>query len=494
MPVTLPISRLISVDVNYSQTLAQSQNLSNLLLLGTSTVIDTVQRMRIYNSLGAVATDFGTSAEEYLASVLWFEQNPQPTQINIGRWVNAASHGQLIGGALTAAQQVISLWTIITAGSFVVSVDSTPQTVTGVSFASATTLNGVASAINGVLTGATVAWNSTYNNFTITSATTGTTSLISFLTAAGSGTDISNMLVGRNTAGNGAYVAPGLAAETALAATTLFDNNFGQTWYSLVIPAAVDADHLAIAPYIEGSSNAHYYGLTSAESGILSSVSTTDIFYELAQLKYNKTGGFYCSSNIAGVVSALARIQTTNYNENNSTITLMYKTEPGITPETLNSTQIGALEGKDGNVYVNYNNNTAIIEPGVSFSGQYIDTVMGIDWLATSIQTAIYNLLYGSQTKIPQTDAGVHQVIVTAEQVLQQGVVNGLIAPGTWNQGGFGTLNQGDFLAAGYYVYAPTVESQSELTRSGRICPPLQIAVKLAGAIQYVNVQININN
>ena len=51
------------------------------------------------------------------------------------------------------------------------------------------------------------------------------------------------MLALTNTAGNGAYQSNGIAAETALAAVTLFDTDFGQKWYGLAIAGAADADH-----------------------------------------------------------------------------------------------------------------------------------------------------------------------------------------------------------------------------------------------------------
>ena len=114
----LPVSRLINVSGVITPQAVQAQSLSTGLILGTSTVIDTVSRMRIYNTLAAVATDFGTSAEEYLAASLWFGQTPQPISLNIGRWCKLAAAGQLVCGSLTAANLLISAWNAVTTGSF----------------------------------------------------------------------------------------------------------------------------------------------------------------------------------------------------------------------------------------------------------------------------------------------------------------------------------------------------------------------------------------
>lgn len=494
MTTALPISRLINVSVNLSPNPAQMQNISDLLVLGGSDVINVSERMRTYANIDAVAADFGTLAPEYLAAVLWFEQTPQPTELKIGRWAKTATSGLLVGATLSAAQQAMSVWNAITAGSFDVTIDGgAVKSVTGLNFSAATNLNAVASDITTALAGAgTMTWNSVYQRFQLESATTGATSSVSFLSAQGTGTDISGDL-GMLSTSSGAYAVAGIAAETAVSAATLFDTNYGQGWYGLTITGAVDADHLAVAAYIEAANNKHIYGVTTNEAGVLVSTDTTNIAYQLKGLGYKRTVVQYSSSNAYAVCSLLARILTTNYNANNTVITLMYKQEPGIVAETLNSNQIAALEGFNCNVFVAYNNNTAIIEPGVVANGTFLDIITGTDWLALDIQTSLYNLLYTSTTKIPQTDAGNHLLVTTVEQVCAQGVVNGLLGPGVWNSGGFGALNQGDFLAKGFYVYAPPISTQAQADRAARKSVPIQVAAKLAGAIHSIDVLINVN-
>ena len=489
----LPVSGLVNVQVNLASAPAQAQSLSDLLVLGSSDVIDTQERMRTYQTLAAVATDFGTTAPEYLAAVEWFGQSPQPTRLYIGRWAKTATSGKLVGATLSAAQQVITLWTAITAGSFDVTVDGTVKALTGLNFSAATNLNAVASDITTALAGAaTCKWNAAYSRFEFESATTGTTSSVSFLTAQGTGTDISGMLGGLATS-SGAYSVAGIAAETAVSAATLFDSTFGQKWYALFFCGAADADHLAIAAYIEGASTKHAYAVSHQESAVLVASDTTNISYQLQQLGYRKTPSQYSSSSLYAVVSLLARILTTDYTANNTVITLMYKTEPGVVAEQINASQLAALQGFNCNVFVEYDNATAIIQNGVVASGDFIDTIFGADWLAISIQNSYYNALYSSPTKIPQTDKGNHILQTVVEAECAQGVKNGLLAPGTWTQAGFGALNQGDYLSKGYYIYTPPVSSQNPADRAARKAVTMQVAAKLAGAIHTGNVILNIN-
>ena len=105
----------------------------------------------------------------------------------------------------------------------------------------------------------------------------------------------------------------------------------------------------------------------------------------------------------------------------------------------------------------------------------------------------MYNLLYTSPTKIPQTDAGNGLIANAIESVCSQAVTNGLVAPGVWQSAGFGSLSTGDFLPKGFYVYVPPISSQSPTLRATRASVVFQVAAKLAGAIQTVNVIINVN-
>jgi hypothetical protein len=395
----------------------------------------------------------------------------------------------LIGAGLTAAQQAMSNFTSITAGALDITIDSTPKTLTGLNFSAQTNLNGVAAVIGAALTGATIVWDANYERFEVTSGTTGTTSLVSFV---GNALD---RTLGLESSSVGAYVANGLAAETALSAVELFDSMFGQTWYSVVVPAAVDADHVAIAGFIEGGANRHFYGVTTQETTVFDSTDTTNIAYQLKQLDYTHTAVQYSSFSVYAVVSLLSRIQTTDYSGNSTTINLMWKQEPGIIPEYLNSNQIAALEGFNCNVFAEYNNNTAIIERGTVADGNYIDAVMGVDAFVVDVMTALFNALYTSTTKIPQTDSGMAVLGTTITTVAAQYVTNGLFGPGTWTSGTtFGNLYTGQFLDAGYYLYTPSVASQSSASRTARVSVPFQFAGKLAGAVNTVNLAITINS
>lgn len=490
MAKALPVARLISVAVTLTALAAQGANLNTALLLGPSTVIDTGERLRSYAQITDVAEDFGTTAPEYLAAQLYFNQSPQPDSLLIGRWAKTATAGLLNGGVLSAGQQAIAEWDVITTGAFNITIDGTAKVITGLDFSAQTNLNGVATVIGSKLTGATIVWDG--SRFVVTSATTGASSTVSYATAPATGVDISAML--GLTASTASIPANGIAAETPATAAALFLDQFANQFLGLAFAdgTIADDDHVAVAQLVEAD-QAHIYGITTQNAQALDPTVTTDLASRLKALALKYSMIQYSSSSAYAVVSALGRLLTADFNGNNTTLTLMYKQEPGIVAEALTSTQADTLEAKNCNVYVGYDNNTSILQYGVTPSGIFVDSVYNALWFRNDIQTAVYNLLYTSPTKIPQTDSGNAQIAATISSVCDQAVTNGYLAPGTWNSAGFGAIAQGQTLSKGYYVYAPPIASQSQADREARKSVVFQIAAKEAGAIHSADIAVTVN-
>ncbi|HIF6270083.1 DUF3383 family protein [Klebsiella grimontii] len=266
-------------------------------------------------------------------------------------------------------------------------------------------------------------------------------------------------------------------------------------WYGLAIADSADlveADVISVAAAIEASSLSRILAVTTADVNVLVAGNTDNIGYKLKAAGYARTFWQYSSSSKYAAISAFGRAFTVNFTGSNTTITLKFKTEPGITYETLTTAQAAAIDAINGNVYVYYANDTAIIQQGVMANGDFFDERHGLDWLQNYVQTNLYNLLYTSATKIPQTDAGVTRLMTNVEASLDQAVNNGLIAPGVWNGGPIGQIESGDTLTKGYYVYADAVANQAQSDREARKSPVIQAAIKLAGAIHYGDAQINV--
>jgi hypothetical protein len=489
---TLAISDVVNVQIVMSPKAAAVRDFGALLVLGSSPVIDVSEGLRPY-APGGVESDFGTSSPEYLACNYFFSQLPQPSIVYVGRWAKTATSAILKGAVLSSAQQALSNFTAVTAGGMKITIDGTLKALSAIDLSAVTNLNGVATAITTKLASAgTCVWNAIQSRFEVTSATTGTTSAITYAEAPASGVDVS-VLLGLQT-GQASAPVNGVAAESLVNAVARLAG-MSNDWYGLLVADASlnEADVLASAAFIEGAGQSRIFGYTTQNALALDPVSTTDIASKLKSANYKRTFTQFSSATPYAAASMFGRAFTVNFQGNNTAITLKFKQEPGITAESLTEGQATALRDKNCNVFVNYNNDTAIIQEGVMCNGYFFDEVHGLDWLQNDLQTAVYNLLYTSQTKVPQTNAGINQIVTTLEARLDQAVTNGLVAPGQWGGPAFGAITTGQFLTKGYYVYAAPVDTQSQADREARKAPVIQIAIKLAGAVHFVDVIVNVN-
>lgn len=495
MPNGLSVSRVVRVQVSLALRAAQGRDFGALLILGTSTVITAPEVMRLYNDIESVAADFGTTSEEYKAANLYFQQSPQPLNLYIGKMSKTAvpaTAGTLTGAQLNAAEQRIENFSAVTDGALNITIDGAEKNITAVDLSAVTTLTEVATAVTAKLGGAVVTWNAVTSHFLITSPTTGATSIVGIPTAAGAGTDLSPLL-GIDAASNPVAVNGTAAHSGSAAPSVVVALGYSADWYGLVIAdtTMTDQDHLDVAALIGSASDSRVYGVTSADAKVLDGTDATDIASKLKAAGYGRAFCQYSKVPYAAA-SAFGRAFTVNFLGNNTTITLKFKQEPGITAETVTAQQADTLKAKNCNVFVRYANDTAIIQEGVMANGDFFDERHGLDWLQNYVQNNLWNLLYTSNTKIPQTEAGVTRLVTNVEQSMDQSVNNGLVAPGVWSGGPVGQVQPGDTLTKGYYVYANPLSTQAQADREARKAPVIQVAAKLAGAVHFADVLIDV--
>lgn len=486
----LAVDRVVNVTINLQPLAAQRRNFGVLLIAGPSDVIPPDERIRSYTGIGGVAADFGLTAPEYLAAELFFSQSPRPAILQIGRWLKTPTPASVRGGILTASEMAMPVWTGVTTGSFTLHVAGDTHEITGLDFGELTNLNAVAAAITAQTTeyGVTCLWDG--ERFTLQTTATGEGATLTYCTDAASGTPIAALC--KLTAETALAPQDGLAAESITECVhELADRG---DWYGLTIAdtsLTVD-DHLIVGQYIQAASKSRIYAATVTDTRVLDASFADDLASRAKALGLTRT--FVCySANPRAAVSAIGRAFTVNFSANRSTITLKFKQLPSVEAEGLTESQATTLARKRCNVFAAYNNDTAILQEGVMSGDAWFDEIHGTDWLQNAVQTELWNLLYQSKTKIPQTNSGVNQLIACIESVMEQAVNNGLVAPGVWNGDGFGQLERGDYLPKGYYIYSEPVELQAQSEREARKAPPIQCAIKLAGAIHSVDVAINVN-
>ncbi len=188
------------------------------------------------------------------------------------------------------------------------------------------------------------------------------------------------------------------------------------------------------------------------------------------------------------------RALSTNFEGSNTTETMNLKSLAGFTPDqTLDTTDLAACQTAGVDVYISIGGVSSLYTSG---ENGWFDEIYNQFWFGFALQTAGFNYLKTSATKVPQTEIGMEGLKNVYREICQQAVTNGFVAPGSWTSadtfGPNGALvrNVGD---QGYYVYSQPITAQSTAARAAREAPLVQIAIKAAGAIHHSDVIVNVN-
>jgi hypothetical protein len=486
--MTIPVNKVVKVNILASPTFPKRKGFGLLLIVGNSARLPVGNRIRFYSDMDGVAADFQSTDEEYKAAQVFFSQAPRPTEIAIGRRFGTAAAGELLGSV--NYEKDIADWQAIDNGGFDIKIDGVNEQVTGLDFSAAANLNAVAStiqtALNTASPGSTCVFEGT--RFIIRSGTTGAASTVDYTTAPtgmGGATDIGALLGSR--AADLGIKSAGVEAETIADSLDALQD-YDPSWYGFTFTKEVDNDDIKdAAAWAEARTK--IFGFTTADSNVLDQAADTDICSFMKSNMYDRTVMIWDSNDPYQIVSAIARAFTVNFNEQNSTITLKFKVLPGTSPISITESQRLALVAKNCNYYT-YFGDSAMLAEGVMSSGKFFDERHGLDWLQNAIETNVFGYLYTRPTKVPQTDKGVASLVQQVEKAMQEGVNNGLLAPGQWNGMDLGEVRSGDYLPKGFYVYAQPVAEQNQSDREARKAPPIQVIAKGAGAIHFADITV----
>lgn len=450
---SLSLNNVVHVMINLSLKSAPRKAFNLGLIIGSADVIPVYERVRIYTGTDSMLTDgFVSTDPEYKAAQLYFSAKPiAPTRLAVGR--------RNMSGSVSAA--VIS-----TAGSGY-DVDDI-LTITGGS--QAATLKVLAVDEAGAITQAIM-----------------TADGAGYATGAGIATTVVPA------GGVGAKVdVTAVAAETPLQAIQAC-RAANTEWYVGVACGAAKAEIKDMAAYVETATPSTVLFFTTADADVPGKVAG-NIFEFLKEKLYRRTMGQYCSQPDTpdAVAAILGYAMGNNTGLNNSAYTLAYKTEVGVTPESLSDTQVENIKGNNGNVYIQRGEYYNLYEQGWMADKSSFDEVINLDMLANKIQLNMMDTLY-QNPKVPQTEPGVTQLINAANKACDEGVNIGFIAPGQWNGPPRLNLKTGDYLPKGYLVQAESINSQSQADRDARKAPPIYASTKLAGAIEFVTIQVDVN-
>lgn len=451
--IPLTLNNVVQIVVEIAMAAAPRPTFNEGLIMGVSTHIPTATRVRRYTDLPGMVTDgFLITDPEYLAAQLYFAQNPAPEYLSVGRQDNGAM-GTLTLNAGGTGYSVNDICTVVQSG-------------------------GVSGTVKVLTVNAGVVLT-----FSIVTNGTGYAVANGLSTTGGTGTGFKvNITAVQNED-------PTLAMQACRAVSP--------HWYAGYLCGAAKADDIALALWAESAVPPSIYMIDTSDADARAG-QAGNVFSVLKGDNYNRTIGLWSTVLYAGA-AAMGRAMGLNTGLANSAFIIDFKTLVGVTPENLalsnplSENDIQTIEGNNGNVYIERGGFYDFFEKGAMPSGRWLDQIINSDMLAVNIQLNVMDLLYGTP-KIPQTEAGVNQIVHVINQACDQAVTVGYLAPGTW----MGLINilklyPGDPMPRGYVVQSQTVASQSNADRQARKAPPIYVACHEAGGVQGVLIQVNVD-
>ena len=250
------------------------------------------------------------------------------------------------------------------------------------------------------------------------------------------------------------------------------------------------AESLAVAALVEATKLPTVFFVDTDSDDVLT-VNQSNFALSLKSGNYERTVCFYSKDKNVDV-AALGLFCGLNTMKLNSAYTFSYKTLSAITADNLSDTQIDNAKSYNCNVYCSFGNRYNFTYPGITSGGAHIDEVYFIDVARFLIQQYVLSGIVGTR-KVPQTEAGVGQLISFIFNACNELANIGFIASGIWKGEDVIDLHYGDAVNNGFNIQAGTIASQSAADRAARVSPPIYVCLLSAGAIEYVVINVYVN-
>lgn len=223
---------------------------------------------------------------------------------------------------------------------------------------------------------------------------------------------VSRVVVGRADSGDA-------TVDASLAAIQAEDNS----WYGLVVDQAMIDKAEDIAAWVEDNKRLAFYWTT--DENVPDAAKDTDIASVLKGKKYDRAVTIWHPTPTDGADYPDAAWMGEGFPYDPGTSTWAYKTLRGITADKVNGTQETALQNKNCNYYSEVGG-VNITQEGKVASGEWIDIIIGTDWIEARLREAVYGALVNNR-KIPYDDSGITIIEGLVKSVLSQAASAGIL-------------------------------------------------------------------
>ncbi len=425
----MSLQNIVNITISRETKAVSRTGFGTINILGTNKGFTSL--LKYYANLTAVLVDFKSTDLEYIAATAAFSQSPSVTRIAISR-------------RATSDTSVVTV-TALANGTTTIIFNGTTYSVPNGS--------DTATAIVGALK---IVFDAGSELGTFTDNSDGTYDIDPSV----AGVDYS-LQVGVNSVI--AFVASTTYAADLAAITEETDD-----WYGLILTSRVLSDVSAAAAYIETVTK--IFISASADADIVDTTDAADSTTIAAVIKaaaYARSGVFYHSLAAtqypdAALLGVILPLDPGSY-------TGAFKTLSGITVDSLTETQKTNGLAKNANIYVLVGGEN-ITRDGTVAEGEFIDTIVFVDWLEARMTEGVFSLLV-NQPKVPYTDGGIASIEAEITQVLQLGIARGGIA-----------------ISPAYSVSVPKAADVSTANKAARLVEDITFDATLTGAIHAVTI------
>jgi hypothetical protein len=487
----LPISNIINVTITNTPSGLAERNV-NTVAIFTNEATNNFDLYREYVSASQVAADYGTSSKTARMANALFSQTPNIRTGNGSLVIIpmlaavSATRGDFASANLSANLASIIA---VTNGDLRVTIDSENYDLTGLNFTQCDSWEDIAELLQAKLVNATV--TAIANGIRIYSKKVGTSSTVA-LAAVPSGTGTALNGSGYfNAAGGTSATGTNSSGETILQAIARSEGAVGYVGMMTTLELE-NAAFAAIASGVQAMDKMFFHHFASTQD--IAGAATT-----------NKTAGNFKTRPLlytAGLDEALlmkaayvGRAFSVNFNGSQTSQTMNLKQLATITPDLgINQTLYGQADTAGIELYVSYDGVPSVYSTGGNdfFDNPYSDLA-----LKFALETAGFNFLRQTNTKVPQTEQGMNGLKAAYAKVCERFIRNGCVAPGSWTSSetfGDPETFKDNILTRGYYIYSLPIVQQSAVEREARKAPLVQIGIKRAGAIHDGDVIVLVND
>ena len=199
--------------------------------------------------------------------------------------------------------------------------------------------------------------------------------------------------------------------------------NENNDWYGIVVDQSLVSSFADVASWVETAKKFAIFWITDVNAYDPSK--STDLASVLKLANRNRSAVVWHATPAGGADYPDADWMGEGFPYEPGTSTWAYKTLNGVTPDTLLASQETALKNKNCNYYMIVGG-VSITQEGKVASGEYIDIIIGTDWIEARLREAVYSALVNNR-KIPYDDTGIAMIEGLVKGVLNEAASKGIL-------------------------------------------------------------------